>query len=404
MSKVNEPTRAIVDLFAGCGGMSLGFELAGFTPVIANELDEWACQTYARNHRGTVAVARDIRDLQDPQAFVREHCGRNHGIEGVVGGPPCQGFSLSGNRDPKDPRNSLFVDFLRFVDQLRPKFFVMENVTGIRSLRLKSGRPAEHIIVESAQDVGYNVQVLQLNAADYGVPQSRTRVFFVGLRSDIPFVGARLQPSSTHRGSRLVTAWDAISDLPEIQSGEDGDGLPYRNRAANEYQVWAREGSTGVTNHTAMRHTKRLIERFVVIQAGQSVDDVPAEHAQRRRGNPDEISGKSFGQNNMRVYADRPAPTVPASFQSNFIHPFLNRNFTAREGARLQSFPDRYEFWGRRTTMSWEKNLSQYQQIGNAVPPLLARAVATAISDYLRDPPTREDESAANGLLFSRSR
>lgn len=404
MSKVKTDSRAIIDLFAGCGGMSLGFELAGFTPVIANELDDWACQTYARNHPGTTAVARDIRELQDPKAFVHEYCGRNRRIEGVVGGPPCQGFSLSGTRDPKDPRNSLFIDFLRFVDQLRPKFFVMENVTGIRSLRLKSGQSAERIIVESAQDVGYNVQVLQLNAADYGVPQSRIRVFFVGLRSDIPFMGPRLQPKTTHRGLKQVTAWDAISDLPEIHAGEDGVGLPYRSRAANKYQVWAREGSMGVINHTAMRHTKRLVERFAVIEAGQSVDDVPAEHAQRRRGKPAEISGKSFGQNNMRVFADRPAPTVPASFQSNFIHPFLHRNFTAREGARLQSFPDRYEFLGRRTTMSWEKNLSQYQQIGNAVPPLLARAVATAISDYLRDPPTREEESEASGLLFSRAR
>jgi DNA (cytosine-5)-methyltransferase 1 len=137
-----------------------------------------------------------------------------------------------------------------------------------------------------------------------------------------------------------------------------------------------------------MRHTKRLIERFAVISAGQSVEDVPFEHAQRRRGAPLERSGKAFSQNNMRVFPNRPAPTVPASFQSNFIHPYLNRNFTAREGARLQSFPDRYIFKGRRTTMSWEENLSQYQQIGNAVPPLLARAVALSIRSYLRNPPT----------------
>jgi DNA (cytosine-5)-methyltransferase 1 len=401
MPDVNTESRAIIDLFAGCGGMSLGFELGGYFPVIANERDAWACETYAANHPGTVAVSQDIRDLRDPISLVRESCGDKVHIEGIVGGPPCQGFSLSGNRDPKDPRNSLFVDFLRFVDQIRPKFFVMENVPGIRSLRLKSGQSAERVIVETAQDVGYNVAVLPLNAADYGVPQSRNRVFFVGIRSDVPFVPSRLLPIVTHRGARQVTVWQAISDLPEIHAGGDGVGQPYRCPASNEFQAWAREGSIGVTNHTAMRHTKRLVDRFAVIEAGQSVDDVPVEHAQRRRGSPSEISGKSFGQNNMRVFADRPSPTVPASFQSNFIHPLLHRNFTAREGARLQSFPDRYEFRGRRTTMSWEKNLSQYQQIGNAVPPLLAKAVATAISAYLADPPSREDSVQESGCLFS---
>lgn len=391
---------AVVDLFAGCGGMSLGFQAAGFRPVVANELDSWACQTYASNHPSTKAVARDIREISDPAGFVFENCGRELQIEGVIGGPPCQGFSLSGSRDPKDPRSSLFVDFLRFVRALHPSFFVMENVPGIRSLRLKSGQFAERIIVDAASDAGYQVCVMQLNSADFGVPQARSRVFFVGLRDDIPMVRQRLLPPVTHHGARQITAWQAISDLPEINSGEDGSGLGYRTNPTNEFQTWARLGTPGVLNHAAMRHTKRLIERFAVIRAGQSVDDVPPEHAQRRRGSPNEVSGKAFGQNNMRVFPDRPSPTVPASFQSNFIHPFLNRNFTAREGARLQSFPDRYQFFGRRTTMSWEKNLSQYQQIGNAVPPLLAQALAFAIRRYLNAPPSVEEAGRDNVSLF----
>ncbi len=174
----------------------------------------------------------------------------------------------------------------------------------------------------------------------------------------------------------------AISDLPPIESGEGSERQEYHSPPQNDYQVWARQKSAGVFNHVAMRHTDRLVERFKVIKAGQSVADVSEEHSALKRGNPKIKSGKVFGQNNMRVFPGLPSPTVAASFQSNFIHPHLNRNFTAREGARLQSFPDNYIFMGRRTTMSWEKSLSQYQQIGNAVPPLLAKAIAQNLKEY----------------------
>ena len=133
-----------------------------------------------------------------------------------------------------------------------------------------------------------------------------------------------------------------------------------------------------------MKHTKRLIDRFEQIKFGQSVANVSEEHMQRKRGDASKVSGKAFSQNNMRPYPDKPSPTIPASFQSNFIHPYINRNYTAREGARLQSFPDKYIFHGKRTTMSWEKNLSQYQQIGNAVPCNLAKAVVKMVIDVLK--------------------
>ena len=134
-----------------------------------------------------------------------------------------------------------------------------------------------------------------------------------------------------------------------------------------------------------MKHTARLVERFSHIGYGQSVADVAEEFQQRQRGAVDKVSGKVYSQNNMRPYPDRPSPTIPASFQSNFVHPYLNRNYTAREGARLQSFPDKYVFYGKRVTMSWEKNLSQYKQIGNAVPPLLAFSIANTIKDYFEN-------------------
>lgn len=173
-------------------------------------------------------------------------------------------------------------------------------------------------------------------------------------------------------------------DLPQINSGEGTEEAKYTTPALTKYQEWARDSNTTIRNHIAMRHTARLIERFSHIKHGQSVADVAEEFQQRKRGEADKISGKVFSQNNMRPYPDKPSPTVAASFQSNFVHPYINRNFTAREGARLQSFPDSYVFYGKRTTMSWEKNLSQYQQIGNAVPPLLAKAVAKSIADYLK--------------------
>ena len=172
-------------------------------------------------------------------------------------------------------------------------------------------------------------------------------------------------------------------DLPKLKAGEGQDECDYTMDAQNDYQRWARTNSKKVYNHVTMRHTARLVERFSHIGFGQSVADVNQEYQQRQRGDASKISGKVYSQNNMRPYPNKPSPTIPASFQSNFIHPFENRNYTAREGARLQSFPDTYVFCGKRTTMSWEKNLSQYQQIGNAVPPLLAKAIAGTILEFL---------------------
>ena len=161
--------------------------------------------------------------------------------------------------------------------------------------------------------------------------------------------------------------------------------MEYESGPQNSYQKWIRNGSTKVYNHIAMKHTDRLVERFSHIGFGQSVADVSEEHQQRKRGDAGKISGKVYSQNNMRPFPNKPSPTIPASFQSNFVHPFINRNYTAREGARLQSFPDTYIFQGKRTTMSWEKNLSQYQQIGNAVPPLLAKGIALKILQNFKE-------------------
>lgn len=370
----------VIDLFAGCGGLSLGFEMAGFSVPLAIEIDEWASETYKKNHPSTKVITEDITKILDLLTLLPKNIST---VDGIIGGPPCQGFSLSGNRDKNDPRNSLFMEFVRFVKFFKPRFFVMENVTGILSMKTKKGDNVSKLIKEEFNSAGYTLENFILNAAEFGVPQNRIRVFFIGLRNDILYDKEKIRPKGFLFGDHQLTIADAIMDLPQIDAGKGTDIAEYTTCAFNKYQEWARKNSSAVHNHVAMKHTERLIKRFEQIKFGQSVADVAKEYQQRKRGEADKISGKVYSQNNMRPYPDKPSPTIPASFQSNFIHPYLNRNYTAREGARLQSFPDSYVFCGKRTTMSWEKNLSQYQQIGNAVPPLLAKAIAKSIADYL---------------------
>ena len=370
----------IIDLFAGCGGLSTGFEMAGFNVSLAIERDAWASETYKYNHPNTIVLTEDITTLTNPKQLLPS----NVKVHGVIGGPPCQGFSLSGKRDPKDPRNSLFMDFIRFVKEFKPYFFVMENVPGILSMQTANKQSVKDLIMNEYKKAGYNASYRILNAAEYGVPQLRNRVIFIGIRDDLPFDAEELHPDGWLFGDNQITIKQAIMDLPQINSGEGSEEQNYIVKPQNEYQKWIREGSKIIFNHVAMRHTQRLIDRFSAIEQGQSLADVSEEHMQRKRGNASQISGKVYAQNNMRPFGNKPSPTVAASFQSNFIHPYLNRNYTAREAARLQSFPDWYVFKGKRTTMSWEKNLSQYQQIGNAVPPLLAKAIGESIFKYLK--------------------
>ena len=165
----------IIDLFAGCGGLSTGFEMAGFNVVLAIEKDIWASETYKKNHSQTTVLTSDITAIKDLSSLGID----KSSIDGIVGGPPCQGFSLSGNRDKNDPRNSLFLEFVRFVKYYKPSFFVMENVTGILSMKMKDGRLAKNVIISEFEAAGYNVDIHILNAAEFGVPQTRIRVFFI---------------------------------------------------------------------------------------------------------------------------------------------------------------------------------------------------------------------------------
>lgn len=370
-----------IDLFSGCGGMTLGFGWAGFQSVLASDIDENCEKTFATNFPETPFLCGDLSDFKKEDF---DHHIKNTEIDVIIGGPPCQGFSLANKRRNKvsnDPRNGLFYGFVKTIEWYQPKAFVMENVKGI--LSMQSGKVIKQILVEfqEAGTLGYNVELKILKASDYGVPQSRERVIIIGIRKDLGL----LPIFPNKKEEKEITVEEAISDLPQIQAGEGSEKMEYALKAQNDYQLLMRKNSKTVYNHIAMKHTKRLIERFEAIKPGKNLLDVWETHGAVQRGNPKEKSKVKFSQNNLRLIADKPAPTIAASFQSNFIHPYLHRNFTAREGARLQSFPDDFIFEGMRTKMSWEKGLSQYQQIGNAVPPLMAYEIAKTLKKVLEN-------------------
>ena len=368
-----------IDLFSGCGGLSLGFKKAGVHSILASDIDENCKKTFVRNFPNTPFLCKDVTEIEKKE--VDDIIGPQN-PDMIIGGPPCQGFSLANknrNKIQDDPRNKLFYHFIKFINWYSPKLFVMENVKGLLSMH--NGKVMDLILSEFTKaGFGYNVDYKVLKASDFGVPQNRERVIIIGFRTDLGIKPSFPIPSCND----TISVDMAISDLPKLLAGEGEEIMSYPIAPQNEYQRMMRINSELVYNHVAMKHTKRLIERFHAIKQGQSLIDVWDTHGAVRRGHPTEKSTIRFSQNNQRLFGDRPAPTIAASFQSNFIHPYLDRNFTAREGARLQSFPDDFIFEGMRTKMSWEKGLSQYQQIGNAVPVLLAYEIAKSIIDQLK--------------------
>jgi DNA (cytosine-5)-methyltransferase 1 len=284
----------------------------------------------------------------------------------------------------------LFLEFARWIDYLKPKAFIIENVKGILSRKNSDNLKVIDIIQSTFIELGYFVEVWLINALNYGVPQSRERVFIVGNTSGkkigIPTISHSLKLYND-RGNRqlslletetlnpAINLWDAISDLPLLNAREGQEEQSYICDPQNSYQTWIRDNSDVLYNHVAMEHSARLVERF------------------RRRSSNGELSSHCYDQNNRRLNPYEPSHTITASFYANFLHPFQNRNLTAREGARLQSFPDQYRFLGKKTVVSQkllhrekrfdEKFLCQYNQIGNAVPPLLARSIALHIKEKL---------------------
>lgn len=341
----------IIDLFCGCGGLSLGFEKAGFE--VAYAIDMWpkAIETYNHNHEKHVAECKDIHELTNEQ--LRE-INKNHEIVGVIGGPPCQGFSKVGTRDVNDPRNHLYIEYCRVVEQISPDFFVLENVEGL--LNLCKGM-FKNDIIERFGKLGYDVRFQKMCAADYGVPQRRYRVFFVGMKK-----GSFIFPSKL---DEIVTSEDAISDLPPLTM-EDGllEVHKYASDPRNDYQRRMRGDLTEVTNHQITVHTQQTIDIISMVPDGGTIYDLPDEYWNVRK----------YRKGFERMPSSKPCHTVDTGHR-NYFHYKENRIPTARENARLQSFPDSYVFLGTKT--------DQYKEIGNAVPPLLAYNVAKAIREQL---------------------
>ncbi len=381
--------KTVVDLFAGAGGFSSGFEMAGMKIIGGIEKDKWAAETLMNNHKDMKVIMDDIKEVSNE--VLVESFGSP---DVIIGGPPCQGFSIANKNsgDSKDPRNSLFIEFLRAVKVLKPKVVVMENVPNLIKAKTANGEKVIDIIENELKALGYEVESKILEAVKYGVPQIRKRLFVIGTLKKLE----KFFPEEKYTEEKYINLWDAISDLPEIEAREGAEELEYTKDSQNEFQSKMRKESTIVLNHKAMKHTKRMVERFKVMNWGESTKDVPDELKPYQRGNKGKISENIYDQNNRRMHPDKPCHTIAASFYANFVHPFKDRNFTAREGARIQTFPDNYKFYGKPTVVSksllkregreGEAYLCQYNQIGNAVPPLLAKEIAlNLIKHYLED-------------------
>lgn len=357
-------TLSAVELFAGAGGLSLGLERAGFSIVLANEIEKDFAATLAQNHPDTLVLAKDIHDID----FVKHASDIGH-IDLLSGGPPCQGFSTVGSKNRMDPRNSLFYEYLRAVSELKPKYVLFENVSGF--FKMYNSEVYKTLISELSS-LGYDHTSAILDAANYGLPQHRERTIVIGWRKGLKPAGL---PEPTHSNANSLfndkqwtTLIDAISDLPPLDAGEEK--FFYQSHPVNHYQATLRNGADSLSEHNASQYGERMQEILSLVPPGGSIENLP----QRLRP-------KGYFKNTYaRLLPDTPSPTITRNFgtpsSSRCIHPFQNRALSTREGARLQGFPDTYKFCGAKTS----KNL----QIGNAVPPILGEAIATEIISALQ--------------------
>ena len=333
----------VVDLFAGVGGLSYGFSRnEHYEIILANEMQKDIAKAYTINHPSVNMLQGDIKDLSEN--VLRKAIG-NRTVDVVVGGPPCQSYSTLGKRQ-MDARANLFMEYKRVLRILHPRAFLFENVKGI--LSMDGGALFEHVRKEF-EDIGYSLQYKILNAVDYGVPQLRERVILVGFLDDNPFQ----YPEPTHGEGLLpyVTLQDALKDLPALSCGEKS--TVYAAPPDNTFLQWVRQGgSDALTEHKAP----------AALKDGQGKDDLP-----------EELRPKSgFKNTYAKLWWEKPATTITRNFacpsSSRCIHPRDSRALTIREGARLQSFPDNYQFYG--------SDCLKRLEIGNAVPPLLSVALA----------------------------
>lgn len=400
----------VLDLFSGAGGMSEGFLQAGFHIPCATDHSKEAAETYINRHNQLGLDINyyngDIRNLTRSKKKLKEFLGDNV-IDVVVGGPPCQGFSLSGKRLADDIRNTLFLEYLKIVKLVKPKYFVMENVEGLLSYKFEKikGLDGEiyddihphQVIKKEAFKLGYWVEYKVLNVKNFGVPQNRPRVIFLGHKIR-KYRGKKTKdlvplPKFPTGQNSIVTVEDAISDLNFIKNGEVKNR--YNNKFGNKsnYQKMLRQGLTSgsdgkpvqektLFNHQTSNHNKKTVERFKLLKQGESINTLLQRLPEEKR---EEFFTKK--QRCTKLNKSDVSPTV-LTLPDDIIH-YDNNNpriLTVRELARLQSFDDSFEFKGKRTTGGKRRKFEtpQYTQVGNAVPPFFSNAIALEIRKALQ--------------------
>ncbi|WP_068779280.1 DNA cytosine methyltransferase [Paenibacillus sp. GM2] len=413
----------ILDLFSGAGGMAEGFLQAGFKVPNACDYSKEASETYQFRHKqlgytNSIFHQGDIKELTKSD-FLRDFLNGNP-ISVVVGGPPCQGFSLTGKRDKKDPRNYLFLDYLKIVKMVKPKYFVMENVEGILSFtvdRVKavSGTVYENItvpeiIVREAEKFGYCVRYKLLNAKNYGVPQNRPRVIFLGhqvTKINQKVIDLVPPPNFPQEHNYIITVEEAISDLRFLKNGQSSTQYNKRYKLS-EYQSNLRGGLTPningfpieslrLSNHDASKHGENVVERFKMLRQSESIAQLLSRL--------DEDEKEKYYTRKYRcakLHKSKVAPTI-LTLPDDIVHydPNNPRILTVRELARLQSFDDSFQFLGNRTTGGYRRKFEtpQYTQVGNAVPPLFAKAIALEIMNALTKKENEKGETYASLAL-----
>jgi DNA (cytosine-5)-methyltransferase 1 len=345
----------VLDLFSGAGGLSLGFKKSGFEIIGAVDKDNDSIKTHNYNFNTCKSICRDIKTIKKEEAL---NLFKYTDI--IIGGPPCQGFSSANmwQKDMNDERNKLFFQFIKFVNYLKPKVVLIENVQGILS---KNNGYARKKIYEILENQGYNVNSKVLLASDYGVPQKRKRAFFIGFKKDInvDFEFERI-PKKTE-----VTVKEAISDLYDLENNRSSI-----SKTKSSYQALMRKNSNGnIKNHKITYPKDKIQERMEYVPQGGNWRHVPENLWDTVRNNRHSSAYRRLKENEPSVTID--------TGHMNYFHPLYNRVPTVRESARLQSFPDDFIFLGSKT--------SQFRQVGNAVPPLISEALATQIKKYLED-------------------
>mgnify|MGYP003590132073 CR=1 FL=1 len=347
-----------IDLFCGCGGLSQGFLNAGFDVPLGIDNDEMALKTFSYNHTGSTGMKLDLFNIDNVNEIVSYLKNKNIETDVLIGGPPCQGFSLAGPRHIDDSRNKLYRAMVKTAEALKPKVVVLENVPGM--IQLHNGLVAEKII-NDFNNLGYKMRFKLLYAPDYGIPQTRKRVFFVGLLGAEEFFE---YPKPLLTPDKYITCEEAINDLPALLNIYGEEKQNYEVEPNSEYEKDRRNGSKVIYNHIGTIHDKKTLKFISMVPEGKNYKSLPPEYNGIYK----------YHEALTRYASKKPSPTINTGHRSHF-HYKWNRIPTVRESARLQSFDDTFIFFGNKS--------QQYKQVGNAVPPLLGFALAKEIIKWL---------------------